>query len=70
MCDKSQPHLSATVADRALQDLKLFLWMGKLFPTRDQVLRRSPQILIEGGPADAELARQGGFRLAGFNTTQ
>lgn len=32
-------------------------------------LCRSPQILIECGPADAELASQSGFRFARFNTT-
>ena len=51
--------------------LKLFPWMGSfsLPGIRLYSLHRSPQILIECGPADAELASQRGFRFARFNTT-
>src|SRR4051794_31856830 len=44
-------------------------WMGKLFPTRDNVLCRCPQVFIQGGAADTELTGQRGFRFAGLNTT-
>ncbi len=33
-------------------------------------LRRSPQVHVQGGEADAELTGQRGFRFAGLNKMQ
>ena len=54
-----------------VEGFKALPWMGSfsLPGIRLYSLRRSPQILIECGPADAELASQRGFRFARFNTT-
>lgn len=52
-----------------MEGLEALLWMGSvsLPGIRSYSLCRSPQIFIECGPADAELACQSGFWLTGFN---